>query len=69
MMRGKPYKVRVRRSVEDWVDVSAVDGAQAEALARNLPGVIFVFSPSAVLANRLASASVAIGVEDEIEER
>lgn len=59
----KPWRVRVMRAVEVWVDVQAESSAQAEALARNLPQTLSVFGGSAIRADRLAGDRV-IGVEE-----
>jgi hypothetical protein len=59
----KPWRVRVMRAVELWVDVRAESPAQAEALARNLPQVLSVFGQSAVRADKLAGDR-AVGVEE-----
>lgn len=64
-MRGKPWKVRVKRLIEDWVDVNAHTAREAEDLARVLPGVSFVYAPSAVPADKVAEKGPAIGVEED----
>lgn len=63
MVPIKPWRVRVTRAVESWVDVQAESSAQAENLARNLPHVLGVFRGSATRADRLASEGN-LGVED-----
>lgn len=69
-MKGKPWRVRVKRLVEDWVEVHADTAREAELLAGVLPGVALVFDSSAVPGGKLASEPTpAIGVEDEEHRR
>lgn len=63
MTNMKPWRVRVIRAVELWVDVQAESSAQAETLARNLPQVLSVFGGSAIRADKLAGERMA-GVEE-----
>ena len=60
-----PFRVRVRRSIEDWVDVQAASPQQAEVLAAAVPGVMNVFPRSAVRADLIAGARLPAGIEDE----
>lgn len=57
------WRVRVKRAVEDWVELSAESGEQAECEAAKLPGILSVFSRSAILGNKLAKEPF-VGVED-----
>lgn len=48
MARASTWRVRVKRSVETFVDVSANSASHAEAEAAKVPGVISVFAKSAM---------------------
>ena len=63
-MAQKLWRVRVRRLTEDWVELSAENGSQAEMAAAVLPGVINVFGRSAIPADRPVDSRF-VGVEDE----
>ena len=66
MLKSKRWRVRVRRAIEDWVDVKADDALQAEQLAANLPQVISVFDKSAIPGDRPVDQVPLAGVmEDE----
>ena len=64
-MRPIIYRVRVRRAVEGWVDVSAHTPAQAELEAAKAPGVISVFPQSAIRGDLALRPEVPEGVRDE----
>jgi hypothetical protein len=61
----KRWRVRVRRSVDDWVEVMADDRLQAEAVAASMPFVLSVFGGSAIPANKAVDQIPPVGVEDE----
>ena len=63
-MAQKLWRVRVKRAVEDWVELSAETGSQAERAAASLPGVINVFGLSAIPADKPVDSRFA-AVEDE----
>lgn len=46
MPRPTPWRVRVSRVMEQWVEVQAFTEAGAESAARVLPGVVNVFKPA-----------------------
>ena len=46
-IRPKPWRVRVMRKIEAFVDVEATDVADAETKASHVPGVVHVFPKSA----------------------
>lgn len=48
MARASTWRVRVKRSVETFVDVSANSAIHAEAEAAKAPGVLSVFAKSAM---------------------
>jgi hypothetical protein len=64
--RNRPYRVRVHRKIEDWVEVEAADAAEAERLAINIPGVISVFPRSAMLGDKPVPREAQQGIETEI---
>lgn len=65
MPRLTMWRVRVKRSIEVWVDVQAVTAADAEAGAANLPGVISVFGKSAIRGDEAALPERPAGVREE----
>lgn len=66
MRRQKRWRVRVKRSIEDWVEIQTDNALQAEALAANLPGVISVFTRSAISGEKPVDHIPPVGVvEDE----
>lgn len=67
-MNEKPrvWKVRVRRLVEDWVEVRATNRTSAEAAALVLPGVKELCGVT-LIAEKIAAAAP-VGVEDQKEE-
>ena len=67
MPRLLPWRVRVRLSVEHWVDVEAETAGLAEAAAANLPNVLSVFGKSAVRADKLAEAQRSEGVQEGLD--
>ena len=67
MRRQKTWRVRVRRSVEEWVDVQADTPLQAETIAATYSGVISVFGQSAMPGDRPVDRPLPVGVEDDEE--
>lgn len=63
-MRPTIWRVRVRRAIEAWVDVSATSSSQAEIEALKVPGVLSVFGQSAMRGDEQALADRPIGVEE-----
>ncbi|HVX90156.1 MAG TPA: hypothetical protein VHC20_00695 [Candidatus Paceibacterota bacterium] len=59
-----PWRVRVKRAVEDWVEVEAPTALAAEAAAANLPGVAFVFTQSAIRGDKPVGVLRPQGVEE-----
>lgn len=55
----------MRRAVEDWVDVQADSGPEAEVLAARLPQVISVFGKSAIRGNITKEHAPPVGVADD----
>lgn len=51
LRRRKLWRVRVRRSIECWVEVSAFTKGEAEKEAAVTPGVLSVFARSAIPAD------------------
>ena len=64
MRRQKTWRVRVRRSVEEWVEVQADTPLQAEQLAASIPQVLSVFSGSAMRGDKPIDQIPPAGVED-----
>jgi len=65
MARLTIWRVRVRRSVEAWVDVEADTAALAEVEAQKVPGVLSVFGKSAIRGDEAAMPERPAGVRDE----
>ena len=65
MRRQKTWRVRVKRAVEDWVDVKADDALLAEQLAANIPGVISVFGRSAIPGGKPVTQDFIMGVVND----
>lgn len=65
-MKGlKPFRVRVRKLVEAWVDVEAVSAIEAERQAVMLPGVVSVFEFSAIPTGKPVNSAVPeVGIEE-----
>lgn len=56
-MKGKLWRVRIRRAVDQWVELDANTPEEAEALAGQIPNVLSVFGKSATPGNRIYSQS------------
>ena len=69
MRKQKPWRVRVVRKVEDWVEVHADNPLQAEQLAVVLPMVISVFGGSAIRGDKPVDFIPAAGVIDDEDEQ
>lgn len=65
MRKQKIWRVRVKKSLEDWIEVRADTPLQAESLAANIPNVLFVFGGSAIRGDRPIDQAIAVGVEDD----
>lgn len=64
MERKKPWRVRVRRAEEVWVDVEATSAEEAEAQAAVMPRVLSVFGKSATPADKVYSPGAPEGVQE-----
>jgi len=65
MPRSPTWKVRVKRAVEEWVQVEADNALLAESEAYNVPGVLSVFSQSAIRADFVKPEDRQMGVVDD----
>ena len=65
MPRIPSWRVRIKRAIEDWVDVEAESAVEAEQKAIAVPGVISVFSRSAVRGDFVAESDRPVGVRDD----
>lgn len=65
MPRIPLWRVRVKRAIEDWVDVEAGSAAEAEVKAAAVPGVLSVFQRSAVRGDLKMDAERPAGVREE----
>ena len=65
-MRGfLPFRVRVRKLMETWVDIEATSATEAERQAMMLPGVVSVFDFSAIPTDKpVNSATPDVGIEE-----
>lgn len=66
--RPRPWRVRVRKTVEDWVEVVAASAAEAETIAAGRPGVVSVFAGSTLSAEKPVKDRVQPAVEDADDE-
>ena len=64
-MRAITWRVRVKRAQEAWVEVQSHTAAGAEEEAMKVPGVMQVFSRSAVRSDEAAAPERPAGVRDE----
>ena len=65
MPRTPQWKVRVKRAVEEWVQVEAESALDAESEAYNVPGVVSVFGQSAIRADFVPPEERQLGVLDD----
>ena len=59
------WRVRVRRTVEDWVDVQAPTKEEAEKVASTMAGVVSVMPGNTISGEKPVGYMIPIGVEDE----
>ena len=64
MTKPRLWRVRVKRAIEDWVQVEADTPLQAELDAANMIGVISVFGGSAMRGDRPIDQVPPAGIED-----
>ena len=64
MARRIIWRVRVKRSIEAWVDVEAFNARDAELEAAKVPGVLSVFDKSAIRGDEAARPEPPEGVRD-----
>ena len=62
--KPKLWRVRVRKSVEDWVSVSADTPLQAETLVATMPFILSVFNGSTIRGDRPVDQAIPVGVEE-----
>jgi hypothetical protein len=62
-MKAKRWRVRVRRTIEDWVEVQADTAELAEQQALTLPGIVYVMTNYTMSAEKPIEGKLA-GVED-----
>jgi hypothetical protein len=69
MRRQQTWRVRVRRTIEDWVDVQADTILEAEEKAADLPNVARVLTGSTIRGDKPVGQYVppAGAIEDEDE--
>ncbi len=60
--KKKPWRVRVWRKVEDFVEVRADTAEEAIGLASGLPGIVHVFPASAIPADKPLTSTDPRGV-------
>jgi hypothetical protein len=65
MSKPRLWRVRVKRAIEDWVQIEADTPLQAELDAANMIGVISVFGGSAMRGDRPIDQVPPAGIEDE----
>ena len=65
MPQQPSWRVRVKRSIEDWVSVQADTAMQAETEAYKVPGVVSVFGKSAIPGDKPMDVERPLGVHEE----
>lgn len=65
MPKQKPWRVRVRRGVEEWITVYADTPKQAEELAAALPQILSVFGGSAIRGDKPVDEIPPANAEEE----
>lgn len=65
MRRQKAWRVRVKRTIEDWIEVQADSPLQAETLAATMPMVLSVFGGSAMRGDKPIDSIPPAGVQDD----
>ena len=65
MPRPNIWRVRVKKAIEDWVEVQASAGPEAEQQAANVLGVLSVFPRSAIRADFVPESERPVGVREE----
>jgi hypothetical protein len=68
MPKPKLWRVRVRKSVEDWVSVSADTPLQAETLVATMPFILSVFNGMTMRGDRPVDQAIPVGVLEEDED-
>lgn len=68
MKTTKRWRVRVRKTIEDWLDITADTKELAEQEASTKPGVISVFVGSTISGERPVIGNTQMGVMDDSEE-
>jgi hypothetical protein len=66
--KKKPWRVRVYRKVEDFVEVRADTAEEAVELAKILPNIVHVFDKSAIPADRPLASTDPRGVLGDDED-
>ena len=64
-MRKVSWRVRVKRAQESWVEVQSHTAAGAEDEAIKVPGVMQVFSKSAIRADEATAPERPAGVRED----
>lgn len=66
MRKAKIWRVRVKRSVEEWVDIKADSKEQAEQEAASVPNILSVLTGMTIRGDRpLEGMTPPIGVEED----
>lgn len=68
MRKQMIWRVRVRRAVEEWVDIQADTALQAEEQAAMLPQVLSVFGKSAMRGDRPIGSTSPLSILDDGED-
>jgi hypothetical protein len=65
-MAKKPWRVRVLKRQEDWIEIVAESAMDAEGIAISRPQVISVFHGSTIPGDKVASDEPAAGVQENL---
>jgi hypothetical protein len=61
------WRVRVKRTVEDWVEISASTKQEAEKAASTMAGVASVLPGMTISGEKPSGYMIPIGIEDDDE--
>jgi hypothetical protein len=61
------WRVRVKRTIEDWVEISASTKPEAEKAASTMAGVVAVLPGMTISGEKPSGYMIPIGIEDDDE--
>ena len=67
MRKVKMWRVRCKRSVEEWIGVQAESALQAEQIVSTMPNVLSILSGSTISGDRPVGQTIQQGIQDDDE--